>query len=300
MEEQKQGWLKANAGTIMNGIQWASNLLGIGHKKQDRRQVAQQKRLNEVGEASSKRLADYDHELKMKMWNDTNYGAQLAQAEKAGVSKAAAIGGGGAGVGQATTVGSTSGGQAADAAATENANTNKAMALAQMANIQANTEKTKAETQNIAPQGDKIKADTAATQWQTDLSKKLNTDTFINDVQKQQQWAAEKIDNENTKWKADWEAYQQGAFDGKKWDDPNTPMAKAIKAGFEQTVTNAQKAKAENNVAKAEAEIKGYEAKLTRQGIAAGSPWYVKIMGDLLGKLGINLTGDTAAATKRN
>lgn len=288
------------ANGVGNAIPAVLSAFGIGEKRQDRRQISQQQKLQELGIKGSKELLDYQKAKDLEMWKATNWSAQMDEADKAGLSKAWLMGKGG---GTSGTIGSggmsVSGGQAADAASADNATTNKAMAIAQMANIQANTEKTKAETQNIAPQGEAIKAGTEATKWQTELSRKLNTDTFISDVQDQQKWAAEKIDNENTKWKADWEAYQQGAYDGKQWDDPNTPMAKAIKAGFETTVTNAAKAKTENNVAKAEAEIKGYEARLTRQGIAAGSPWYVKIMGDLLGKLGINLTGDTATAVKK-
>lgn len=267
-------------------------------KSQDRRQLRQQEKLQALQMKGMKEMSDYQQQQQYDMWNKTNYGAQVEHLKKAGLNAGLLYGTSGGG---GSTVGSASGAGVTGAAAGD-PNAGIGMGIqtaaqiglmnAQKENIEADTKQKEATTEGTG-------ATTEATKWQTELSKKLNTDTFISDVQNNQKWAAEKIDNENTKWKADWEAYQAGAYDGKQWDDPSTPMAKAVRAGFEETVTNAQKAKAENNVAKAEAEIKGYEARLTRQGIAAGSPWYVKIMGDLLGKLGISLTGDTAENIKK-
>lgn len=141
--------------------------LGVGEKRQDKRQVEQQGKLNDVNAKTAKELADYEQALKMKMWKDTNYGAQLKQAEMAGVSKAAVLGGNGSGAGGGASVGSVGGGNAADAAAAQNAATNQAMSMAQIANLNANTKKTEVEAQNMGAEGiggQNVQADTAVKQ----------------------------------------------------------------------------------------------------------------------------------------
>lgn len=143
--------LKDYAGAIVNGAAQIGSWLGIGEKRQDRRQVKQQEALTGVQEAANKRMADYEQELALKMWKDTNYGARLQQAELAGVSKAAAIGGSGTGT-QGASVGSVGGGSAADAASTQNAKTaslQQNMALAsQVALMKAQKENIEADTEN--------------------------------------------------------------------------------------------------------------------------------------------------------
>lgn len=134
--------LKDYAGAIVNGAALASNLLGLGQKKQDKRQIEQARKLNEI----NKENANLEHELKMKMWKDTNYSAQLDEANKAGISKAAAIGGGGPSVGSASVASAPA--SAADAAATSNANTNNMMAQAQLGLMAAQTKNIEADTAN--------------------------------------------------------------------------------------------------------------------------------------------------------
>ena len=126
----------------------------------------------------------------MKMWDDTNIGAQVKHLKDAGMSISAAYGGsGGSGTTTSAPAQGVSEGKAADAEALQAANTNKAMSLAQIENITAATEKVKAETENIK------EAETPAKQWETELSKKLNTDVFIKDIQKQQDWATQRLEN---------------------------------------------------------------------------------------------------------
>lgn len=142
--------LKDFAGAAVGAAGMIGGWLGIGEARQDRRQVKQQGKLNDVNAKTSKELADYDQALKLKMWKDTNYGGQLEQAEQAGVSKAAAIGGSGTGT-QGASVSGISGTGAADAASTQNARTasiNQSMMLASQLNL-------------MKAQKDNIEADTA-------------------------------------------------------------------------------------------------------------------------------------------
>lgn len=154
------------AGAAVAATNMAGNWLGIGNKRQDKRQLKQQTKLNEINSATAKNLADYEQNLKLKMWKDTNYSAQLDQARLAGISKAAAIGGSGTGT-QGASVGSVGGGAAANAAETQNART---ASLQQNMQLVSQLALQKAQKENI-------EADTA--NKQADANKKSGIDTDV-------------------------------------------------------------------------------------------------------------------------
>lgn len=52
----------------------------------DKRQLEQQRKLQELQIAGSKKLSDYNLEQQMKLWRDTNYSAQIEEMKKAGLS----------------------------------------------------------------------------------------------------------------------------------------------------------------------------------------------------------------------
>lgn len=80
---------------------------------QDRRQIEQQKKLQELQEAGNKRMADYQQKLAMEMWEKTNYPAQVEQLKLAGLNPGLLYGkGGGGGTTANASVGSVSGGSA--------------------------------------------------------------------------------------------------------------------------------------------------------------------------------------------
>lgn len=146
------GLIAGAANTIAGGVSSVKSLFENKKKeqaRQDARQLKQQTALNNVNAQTSKELADYEQALKLKMWKDTNYTAQLREAQKAGVSKAAVLGGGGAGVGQGASVNSTGiGSGAANAAQTETAQLQKDMVASQIANINADTKVKEAQASN--------------------------------------------------------------------------------------------------------------------------------------------------------
>lgn len=151
---------------IRGGVNEVKSLFGNSDKearKADQRQVDQQGKLNEVNAKTAKELADYEQQLKMKMWQDTNYTALLREADKAGVSKAHALGSGGMGVGQGASVGNVGGGSASGGAENQMAKINSRLMESQIANMDAQTVKTKAEADKIAG------ADTANVQADTTL-----------------------------------------------------------------------------------------------------------------------------------
>lgn len=112
----------------------------IGSRKRLRRQVS-----------ASKELADYNHNLAKKMWDETNIGAQIKHWKDAGVNPSAMLAKGGGAPGQTTVApGSAS-------MPDNNNSTMQGMSMmlqnqnmqAQKENIEASTEKTKAETDSI-------------------------------------------------------------------------------------------------------------------------------------------------------
>lgn len=150
--------------------------------KEDARQLTQQKKLQDIGIEGSKEMTDYQKMKELEQWKATGYVGQKEQLEKAGLNAGLLYGMGGSGGsttgGGAVNVGS---GSAADAASSSQANTaaqrqqmDIAMQMAQMENLKANTEKTKAEATNIAPEGIQGKntiADTAVKEATAEIQK---------------------------------------------------------------------------------------------------------------------------------
>ena len=121
---------------------------GIGAGK---RQIKQQKKLNELGIDAYRQQREIDQANQMEMWNATNVGAQIEHMKNAGMSISAMYGGSGGG---GTTAGS--GGGSVPIATADGETARQAMGLqlgrqaAELALLQAQTKKTEVETENIA------------------------------------------------------------------------------------------------------------------------------------------------------
>lgn len=121
----------------------------------DRRQRRQQEKLQEIQIRGSKELTDYQYAKQLQMWKDTNYSTQKEQLEKAGLNPGLIYGMSGGG---GTTTGSGSGsvtGATAPAGGREaqdlmGMGMQRELLQAQKENIEASTEKTKAESSKIA------------------------------------------------------------------------------------------------------------------------------------------------------
>lgn len=132
-----------------NAIDTAFGLALEGHN--DRRQLRQQEKLNEQQLETNKRMSDYQRELQMQMWHDTNYGAQLEEMKKVGLSPGLMYGQSGGG---ATTTGGGASGVSATSAPTGGGEImGMQMMQAQRDLIQAQTRKTQVETENIGEEG---------------------------------------------------------------------------------------------------------------------------------------------------
>lgn len=127
----------------------------------DRRQLKQQERLQNLQMKGNKEMTDYEYMKQLQMWKDTGYEAQMQQLKEAGLNPALMYKGAGAG---GMTIGSGGGGATGGAAAPAGGMEvmNMMAQQAQIALIKAQTEKTKAETQNVPITGENIQASTAS------------------------------------------------------------------------------------------------------------------------------------------
>lgn len=139
-------------------INTGMGLLLEGHN--DRRQLRQQGKLNEQQYDIDNRMAEANYERQMRMWNATNYSAQMQQLGDAGLNPALMYKGQGAGGITGNPQGSVSGAAKAPAGGMEIMN--MMATRAQIDLIKAQTEKTKAETGNVPLTGKNIEATTAS------------------------------------------------------------------------------------------------------------------------------------------
>lgn len=147
-----------------------------------------------------------------------------------------------------------------------------------MRQVESNIARTDAETEAI-------KARTAGTEFQNQLNQAIGLDA----MQKRYGWANDKLELEASKALHEYNAWIEGSFEGRASNDPNSPIAKAIKAGWNQRVQELQNAKALGDINRSESIIRDYKADLAKQGIPPDSPWYAKIVMDLVSKgLGVS------------
>lgn len=243
---------------------------------------------------ANREMALYNHNLQLDMWKKTGPEAQKEQYEKAGLNPALMYGMGGGGgqtAGSGTGAGVSSG-------ATGNYDTAANVAQlglmdAQRKNIEAQTEASKAEAQKKEAetaklQGvdtDKATQETRAAKFQNDLNDLITKDKMLD------RYVAETDikEIEATRANGEWEAYKAAGWKGKTFDDPNSPIAKALGAGWDKAVTDLENAKKEGNIKEAETIVKRFEANMAEKGLDPKAPWYTKFIADLLEKVGVKL-----------
>lgn len=153
----------------------------------DRRQIRQQQKLTDMQLNADQKMGEFNRQQQMRMWEDTNYSAQMGQLEKAGLNPGLIYGmGGGGGATAQSSPGQVHGANAPSGGGEQvaMAQTMAQMGLmrAQTENVNANTEKTKAETKNTPLQGDQIQ---------------MQTDSLAQGIENQKaQWRLTTIDTE--------------------------------------------------------------------------------------------------------
>lgn len=153
------------------GMQTASNVangvlgLALGGIN-DRRQLKQQEKLQNLQIAGSKQLTDYNFQKQMEMWKNTNYPAQMAMLKQAGLNPALIYDNGGGGASTNVATGNVSGADAPrggqEAIQMMGLALQRQMQAAQIELTKAQTEKTKAETTAVEPGIQKTQAETSS------------------------------------------------------------------------------------------------------------------------------------------
>lgn len=155
----------SGAGAVAGGTPWGAiategmgivgGLIGMAtQKRNEKRAMKNQEKLMSIQQQNQMGLNQQGKDLALQQWKDTNYSAQREEMEKAGLNPGLMYGmsGGGGTTANAGSGGSASGGQApAPQRPVMDMQSMMQMALlgAQKANIEASTEKTKAETVNV-------------------------------------------------------------------------------------------------------------------------------------------------------
>lgn len=277
----------AITGLIPAAATAALGLLGGG-------QLEKQKQLTAAQEESAKRLAEYQQGLALSMWDKTNVKGQVKAMKEAGMNPAAMYGGSGAGGQMGPSMAMPQGGQAATDVAKQQAAVQNGLAVANLDLIKAQTQKTEAEANKIAG------IDTEEATGRVNAQKfqnELNNAIGIEKMWKNYLYQSDKLGAESDRANAEWNLFKKhGMLENS--ENADSPAAKAVRAGFEKTVQDLENAKKDGRVKDAEATIKEFTANLTKQGLGEGTPWYVKILGDLLTKAGLNPM-NTAADTLR-
>lgn len=256
-------------------------------KMQDERQLKQQGKLQEQQIRGNKEMADYQHGLQYDMWKRTNYGAQVDELNAAGLNPALLYGGGGGG---GATTGSGAGGTVGGASASDPVSGQRSMMemgmmMAQKKVLESQAAKNEAEAEKISGVDTNESVErTKGTSFQNEVNSLISA----MGIARNYQWAADKVQVESEKANADWETYKASGYEGRTFDDKNSPLAKAMGAGLKKTMVELENAKTEGNIKKLEEIIKRFEAGMAEQGISPNSPWGVKLVADILDKIGLN------------
>lgn len=241
---------------------------------QDRRQREQAKKLGEIQGQQNRQQADYQQKLSMDMMD--KYGTQDAkrkQLEDAGLSVGLMYGGGGGG---GATVPGGAGVAGVSGQSSDGGVARTAMGLqmaSQIALLGAQKENIEADTANKKAGEGRTKIGTEIDIVTRDVSRGTEGDQ-IDKIRGEAQKALSEGDikvKENLIKNSTWES-----------------EIELIKTRLGEAKVSLEKARVEKNIKEEELIIKKFEAELTDQGIAPGTPWYVKMLADLVGNSGLN------------
>lgn len=226
--------LSEAGGSLAGGVVNAGLGMAIGAINRNQQEVQQRNFMNQQLLANEA-LTDYNQKAAFKMWEDTNYPAQVEQLKKAGLNSALLYGkGGGGGATANVTPGNVQAGQAApDSGNVAGMTMQGEMMGMQIQLLRAQKENIEADTKNKEAQaGYTSGAQTANTEASTEYTKGPQTDVTkkqieLNESQK------EKIDLENA-----FTAWAQGTDENGQPITNNSPAAQQYKANVDKTKTD--------------------------------------------------------------
>lgn len=215
--------MQAAGGAIEFGLELATA------KYNDRRQLRQQRKLQELQIQGQKEMGEFNQQQALDLWDKTNYAAQREQLKKAGLNPGLLYGmSGGGGATANATPGNVSGANAPNAPMNKGMGLELGLAAAQ---TQAQIQLTKAQTE-------KTQAETAATQGETaPVQQQMNkTSAEIENIKQQTENA--KVQQALTQWQSELTKLQT-ELQSKTNDD----IARTINAGADKVIQEAEQAK---------------------------------------------------------
>lgn len=242
----------------------------------DRRQLRQQEKLQDLQIKGNQQMLEQLAEKERMMLRESA-ADQVYGLEKAGLSKSMMMGKGGAGGVTGGAAAAPSGGNADGGAARMMAQTELARAVAEIENIKADTKQKEATTQG------------------TEFENLVNESKTVEEIVKK--WGreadmtamnSEKMMFEFNAWK---DATLKSDGQGGHFHDKDSKLTKQLREQYEQTEIALKNAKTNNDIQEFEKTIKSFEAGLTAQGISPNSPWYAKLLMELVKSAGLDPMG---------
>nr|QJB19609.1 MAG: DNA pilot protein [Microvirus sp.] len=162
--------------------------------------------------------------------------------------------------------------------------------------LQSNIRRTDAETQAIESR-------TVNQDFMNKVQQSIGVDQYMRNYN----LATQELSSRSQKSVDEYEAWKvanfnaQGVTQGGFTIDANSPIVKAQRAGIEQALQSLQNMKLTGDAIGFQNVVKAFEANLAKQGISPNSPWWTKLVGDLLMKaipsLQSGMSGFQAPAT---
>lgn len=256
--------------------------------------IAEQRRTNRQSMDFSREMWDKQGQRELQFWNMQNAyndpSSQMKRLEAAGLNPNLVYGNG------ATTEAASLSPKSASSASINPSRLDLGSVMQQtlaLSQMKSQIDKTKAET-------DAVKALTTNRVFDNEIRQNLGIDYYLRQANLSNAKLAGEANSANAKGnkdQLDWDSYliaSSGAFEsgminsfnsfGQTFDQ-NSPIYKAQKAGLEKFVLDFDLAKKLGNLRDAETALKQFEVNLTKQGIPPNSPWYYKIIGDVLQKI---------------
>jgi len=155
-----------------------------------------------------------------------------------------------------------------------------------------NVEQAKANIARTNADTKQINASTASTEFDNAVKEKVGYHSFGD---------TKLFENEakqagSQKQLAEFEAWKAGSLTDGTNADKDSPVSKAIRAGYDTAVEKLKYQRELNDIAGAEKTITQYKANLAAQGIDPSTPWYMKIISKLLNDYAGGSTGTIAGA----
>lgn len=255
----------------------------LGQRGRERRSMQHQRELMDKQKENQMTLNEQGQRLAMQTWKETSYGPQMEMMKEAGLNPALMYGMSGGG-GQTTSSGSggsASGGQAPAPQPMElDKMMNAAMLAAQIKNINADTAQKEATTDSTRGEEGTIGA--------TQIAKMIAETT--NEDEKRGLIKAQKIiEQQEAKYASEtkmWES-TKAEHEARRTQTEAETAQQTQATDIERTKQELRNAKAEGNIKQQEAIIRKFEADLTKDGISPNSPYYIKIIADLLREVGL-------------